>query len=193
MVDQFVEEGVIVSRVTRRKVVREYRASPGHPMADVKLAVLINGASASAAEIVAGALQDHHRAVIVGERSFGKGSVQLLIYLSTQKAGIMLTTSYYRLPSGRILHRTAKNEYADSWGVRPDVEIQLSKEELHAIRESRQALDLPHAETAGSATHPNEESGTDRPTSLEILRDRQLATALMLLSEQLAGTASATP
>lgn len=193
MVDRFVEDGVIVSTVSRRQVIREYRARGGHATAEVKLAVLINGASASAAEIVAGALQDHHRAVIVGERSFGKGSVQLLIYLTSQKAGIMLTTSYYRLPSGRILHRTANSEHSDSWGVRPDVEIQLSKDEFNAIQDSRRALDLARAETADSAASPEEEPGTGCPTSREIVRDRQLTTALALLGEQTVNSSIAAP
>ena len=67
--------------------------------------VLINETSASAAEIVAGALQDNHRAVIVGQRSWGKGSVQRLIRLADSDAAIKITTDYYYLPSGRCLHR----------------------------------------------------------------------------------------
>ena len=70
------------------------------------MAVLVNRQSASASEIVAAALQDHHRAVVVGERSYGKGSVQKLLYLNPEKtAAVKLTTETYWRPSGKNIHR----------------------------------------------------------------------------------------
>lgn len=123
VVDRFVEAGTILSTVTRRNAVREYRARAGRTDNELPLVVLIDGGSASASEIVAGSLQDHDRATIIGSRSFGKGSVQTLIPLTGHDAAIKLTTSYYRLPGGRIIHRTAENEHTDKWGVIPDVEV----------------------------------------------------------------------
>ena len=187
VVDRFLDEGTIVSTINRRRVVREYRADSPGTMAGLPLAVLINGASASAAEIVAGSLQDHERAVIVGERSFGKGSVQLLIYLTTQDSGVMLTVAHYRLPGGKIIHRTTEAESVGAWGVHPDVEVSLSKAEVHAVQESRRALDLVIAgdgESSSPGARGPEAGLTQRR---EIVRDRQLLTAMSLLGERLAG------
>jgi carboxyl-terminal processing protease len=96
---------------------------------DLPLSVLINGSSASASEIVSGALKDHNRALIVGERSFGKFSVQNLMPLEGTEAHLKLTTAAYYLPSGRSLHRT---EEATEWGVDPQIEVKLVPKE--AIR-----------------------------------------------------------
>ena len=188
MVDRFVGDGLILSTLTRHRAVRDYRATPRGTMTDVKLAVLINGASASAAEIVAGSLQAHGRATIVGQRSFGKGSVQRLIRLTDHHAAVKLTTAYYRLPDGRIIHRTPSSTPDDPWGIEPDVRIELSHDEERAIRESWRALD--GALDAGESGHDEgqamveiQESSAD---GREILRDRQLATALALLRRTLA-------
>jgi carboxyl-terminal processing protease len=142
MVNRFVADGPILATVTRRRAVDEFRATAAGTVSDVPLVVLINGGSASSSEIVAGALQVRRRAVVIGERSFGKGSVQHVIHLSERNAAVKLTTAYYRLPDGRIIHRTAKNGATDSWGVTPDVIIPLTPDEQQTIREDRQALDL---------------------------------------------------
>ncbi len=142
MVDRFVAEGLILSTVTRRGAVQEFHACEDAAMPDLPLVVLINRYSASSAEIVAGALQDHGRAVIVGERSFGKGSVQHLIHLTSQKAAVKLTVAYYRLPAGRLIHRTAHNANQDTWGVKPDVEVSLTAAQLSQIQEARRVLDV---------------------------------------------------
>jgi len=188
MVDRFVDAGVILSTVTRRKAVQEYRATQQGTIGDVKLAVLINSASASAAEIVAGSLQAYDRALIVGDRSFGKGSVQHLIYLTESKGAVKLTTAYYRLPDGRIIHRTKKNAHTDSWGVIPDIEVTLGDDEVRAIQESRRALDYAFAETASTPDSPESDSTSHQPgqsSTLEIHRDRQLREALSQLRRQI--------
>lgn len=192
MVDRFVDSGVILSTVTRRRAVQEYLATPIGTMRNIKLVVLINGASASASEIVVGSLQAHDRALIVGERSFGKGSVQHLIYLTETQGAIKLTTAYYRLPDGRIIHRTAKNAHSSLWGVRPDVEITLNDAEKHAIQDSRRLLDLAYAQPvdpSGSSKTAVMGDRADDTEPLEILRDRQLLEALTQIRHQIEGNA----
>ena len=185
MVDRFLTEGISVSTVTRRQAVREYRAHPEGVFPEVKLVVLGNGASASAAEIVAGALQARGRATVVGSRSFGKGVVQNIVDLRDGSAALRLTVSYYKLPNGRIVHKTPANAATGSWGVIPDVEVVLTDEELEAIQESRRLAD-------GAVHHPTtqravEVRATTHPTEAaapSVLIDRQLAKALEIASPQ---------
>jgi len=191
VVDLFIDTGVIVSTVTRRQAVREYFATPRCVAPSVKLAVLINAGTGSAAEIVTGSLQDHRRALVIGERSFGKGSVQRVIYLTSHPAAVKLTVAYYRLPSGRIIHRAFHDGLEDPWGVQPDIELILGAEEVRAIQESRHALDLMKVEHVTSLRVPNRYTDHDPPDSLEIVRDRQLIEALSQLRSQLDNTLSA--
>src|SRR4029079_4679638 len=95
------------------------------------MAILINRYSASASEIVAAALQDHARAIIVGERSFGKGSVHNLIEMDNDTTALTLTTPSYWRPSGRNIHRFPDAKETDEWGVKPDkgYEVKLTDEE----------------------------------------------------------------
>jgi carboxyl-terminal processing protease len=110
----FLDEGDIVSiRGRKAGEINLYKAQHGDLTRGAKLVVLINGGSASASEIVAGALQDDHRATIVGTRSFGKGSVQALIPLH-DKGALMLTTGRYYTPSGRSIQAE---------GIDPDVVV----------------------------------------------------------------------
>ncbi|MHC4695947.1 MAG: S41 family peptidase [Planctomycetota bacterium] len=218
MVDRFVESGVIVSTVTRRRAVREYFATRASPpfhggvgpvfkratipraLDRIKIAVLINGATASAAEIVSGSLQDHGRALVIGERSFGKGSVQSIMHLASHEAAVKVTIAYYRLPGGRLLHRTAGNEHTDSWGVTPDVEVVLSDDEVKAIQQSREALDAGMSvEVTDQGHDPGGSrragtSGTHPMVGLEIVRDRHLIEALTRLGDEpVTSTADAQP
>ncbi|HUQ11603.1 MAG TPA: S41 family peptidase [Steroidobacteraceae bacterium] len=101
--DQLLEDGIIVSADGRTPSARfTMQATPGDVLPGVPVVVLVNGTTASAAEILAGALQDHHRAVLLGRRTFGKGSVQTVMPLSGGRA-IKLTTSRYHTPSGRSI------------------------------------------------------------------------------------------
>jgi carboxyl-terminal processing protease len=112
--DEFLSDGVIVSGTGRaRQAQFEEVATPGDAFERVPVVVLVNRASASAAEIVAGALQDHGRARIVGERTYGKGSVQTVMPLGEGSA-IKLTTSRYLTPSGRSIN---------GLGIEPDIPV----------------------------------------------------------------------
>ena len=114
----FVSEGVIVSTQGRsEKSKTVFKANPNDIAEKAQLVVLINGASASASEIVAGALQDHERALIVGMKSFGKGTVQSVLGVSPT-AALKLTTARYRTPDGRFI---------DGIGIEPDILIDLPR------------------------------------------------------------------
>lgn len=123
--DAFLNEGEIVSIMSRQEnASRVFFASEGDVLDNKPLVVIINGASASAAEIVAGALQDHRRAVLIGTKSYGKGSVQTLIPIGD--IALKITTARYYTPSGRSIQ-------AD--GIEPDVEVNRAK--IEEVKEDR--------------------------------------------------------
>jgi carboxyl-terminal processing protease len=134
--DAFLEQGEIVSTRGREPQDGErYNATPGDMIEGLPMVVLINGGSASASEIVAGALQDHRRAVIVGTNSFGKGSVQSVMPLAGDGA-MRLTTSLYYTPSGRSIQ---------ALGVAPDIIV----EQRDPVEIDEEASDRPARTEAG--------------------------------------------
>ncbi len=138
-VDQFISKGVIVS--TKGKNVEPWRisATPSR-IADIPMIVLINNYSASASEIVSGALKDYKRALILGERSFGKGSVQNVISMVNDSCRLKLTTAHYYLPNGKCIHKTSRK--AKDWGVNPDVKIKLTPNEVRDIIELQRESEI---------------------------------------------------
>ena len=125
--DMFLDDGEIVSTRGRDdRIDQRYSAQLGTEIPNsVPIAILINEHSASASEVVAGCLQDRARATIVGDRSFGKGSVQNVIPLDAGFAAMRLTTAYYYPPSGRLIHRRPNAKPEDVWGVSPDEGCQV--------------------------------------------------------------------
>ncbi|WQW46594.1 S41 family peptidase [Helicobacter pylori] len=131
----FIKEGILVSQKGKNKEENlEYKANGRAPYTNLPIAVLVNGGSASASEIVAGALQDHKRAVIIGEKTFGKGSVQMLLPVNKDEA-IKITTARYYLPSGRTIQ--AK-------GITPDIVIYPGKVPENENKFSLKEADLKH-------------------------------------------------
>ena len=137
--DEFLKAGKIVSTQGRQTRQNEINANDSGLYLEGDLVVLVNAQSASAAEIVSGALKDYHRAIIIGQRSFGKGSVQNVIPIRNHRALLKLTTAYYYLPLGRLLHR--RNGEKD-WGVDPDIDVLVSSRQIRRWLEVRRKTDL---------------------------------------------------
>jgi len=123
-VSEFID-GVRRILVTRgiQKSQKEYLSSGKGVFTKGDVVVLVNDLSASASEIVSGALQDCQRATILGQRTYGKGSVQNVLQIPRHTAYLKLTTAYYYLPSGRLLHR---KEGEKTWGVDPQVDVRMT-------------------------------------------------------------------
>jgi carboxyl-terminal processing protease len=137
--DEFLRHGRLVATEGRQTRRQEINATPSGKYLDGDLVVLINPASASAAEIVSGAIKDWHRGILVGQRSYGKGSVQNVIPIRRGRAALKLTTAYYYLPSGRLLHRRPGQK---DWGVDPDIEVRMTPKQTRQWLEVRQRTDL---------------------------------------------------
>ncbi len=166
VVDAFIDEGLIVSTKGRDEFLdSKYEASDATILQDEPIVILINGGSASAAEIVAGALQDHERAVVIGTPSFGKGSVQTILALENTYA-LKLTTALYYTPNGRSIQAT---------GIQPTIQVSGGEALIESDTRVREA-DLPkHLENAGE-DDASRERVIDRLTE-----DNQLLHAYNLL------------
>ncbi len=169
--DAFLDKGEIVSTRGRRSDdAQRYNARPGDVAAGLPLAVLINGGSASASEIVAGALQDHHRAVLVGTRSFGKGSVQTIIPLPGHGA-MRLTTARYYTPSGRSIQAR---------GIDPDIVVEAAKIAVAPAKTGAKTIDASDQKTDDSGGDAEASSSVD-PSIMGTAQDYQLTRAVDML------------
>jgi carboxyl-terminal processing protease len=173
--DLFLNEGRIVSTKGRNSPERVWTAKKGDKFADIPLVVLVNRYSASASEIVSACLQDHHRAVIVGERTWGKGSVQNVIEMEGGRSAIKLTTAAYLRPSGKNIHLFPDAKEKDEWGVSPDKDctLILDEDELYKLIEYRRDRDVLRP------------SGVAKPKSEKSFTDHQLELAVKKLKEQM--------
>jgi carboxyl-terminal processing protease len=185
--DMFLNEGRIVStegRNTPKKVwdaTKKTDAFVGPPMV-----ILVNRYSASASEIVSACLQDHKRAVIIGERTWGKGSVQNVIELEDGKSLLKLTTASYQRPNGHNIHRFPDSKETDEWGVSPNAgyEIKLSDTEMAEMLAERRDRDI----VAGKNPATNSDEPTKEPAKPDAKHraDKQLQKAIDYLTSELA-------
>jgi carboxyl-terminal processing protease len=134
VVDMFISKGVIVSTKGRSRPERSVSATEPGTLPYFPMIVLVNEHSASASEIVAGSLMDNHRAVVVGQRTYGKGSVQEVIPLDSKGGELKLTVAYYYLPSGRLVHR---KKDAKDWGVQPQIVVPMDDESQRKAMQER--------------------------------------------------------
>jgi carboxyl-terminal processing protease len=195
--DKFLDHGLIVSTKPDRETGNQPTAAYAKPDPDdcnLPLVVLVNQYSASASEIVSGALKDDNRALIVGERTFGKGSVQMLFPLNDRNAYLKLTTSHYYLPSGRCIHR---EENSSEWGVDPDVKIELTPDQMRAAIDAREELDVLRDAAPAAGEQPKlqqkskDAAKTDAGSKKDLLAaDPQMSAAVLLLKLKLANAAS---
>ena len=172
--DAFLEEGEIVS--TRGREIQDgerFNATPGDLAEGKPIVVLINGGSASASEIVAGALQDHRRAIVVGTKSFGKGSVQTVMPLRSDGA-MRLTTARYYTPSGRSIQ---------ALGVSPDIAVQQPRSPVDAAAEEEETPRRPTRSEADLRGSLNNDSLTEDEIK-QIEADRAKAQAAAALREE---------
>jgi carboxyl-terminal processing protease len=168
--DAFIDKGEIVSTRGRRPdSIQRFNARPGDILNGLPMVVLINGGSATASEIVAGALQDHRRAIIMGTQSFGKGSVQTIMPIAGEGA-IRLTTARYYTPSGGSIQAR---------GIVPDIEVHQAKVEVENDTSGQHEADLRGRLTNDQATGKAAPDADAQPTT--DISDYQLARAVDLL------------
>ncbi len=172
--DLFLKEGTIVSTRGRAHKEETARARSEGTLPEFPIAILLNGFSASASEVLAGALVENNRAIVVGTRSFGKGSVQTVHVLESQEgAEVKLTEQGYFLPSGRSI--TRKDEAAQ-WGVDPSEGffVPISDDETRQMFEVRRSLEVLHQ----NAKVKGDEQWTNPEWVLDALKDKQLVAAV---------------
>jgi carboxyl-terminal processing protease len=203
--NRFIGKGMIVYTRDRQGVEKPYLAARDRMLPYFPIVVLVNHGSASASEILSGALRDHKRATVVGEQTFGKGSVQTLVELEGHAGALKLTTAYYYLPNGERIHGR---------GITPDRVVKLTTQERAMLQEAQLAvystsINSPASQPASAPTTavatstapttfvapPANAEGipATAPTliSIDIAVDRQLQEALKILRQQLATRAAA--
>jgi carboxyl-terminal processing protease len=166
--DLFVREGRIVSTRGRDGLeLKSWEATGKAPYAALSLVVLVNQQTASAAEIVAACLQDHDRATIVGQRTWGKGTVQNVVLLEGGQSLLKLTTASYWRPSGQDIHRYENEKDQQSWGVQPNpgFEVKLTDQEASDVNRRRHDRDVirPQADAADQKATSTETSNPADP------------------------------
>lgn len=189
LVDLFVAKGVIVSTKGRNRPENIVTASAEGTLPYFPMIVLVNEHSASASEIVAGSLMDNQRALVIGERSYGKGSVQELINLEGNQGELKLTVAYYYLPSGRLVH---KKKDATDWGVQPQILVPMDEAAEKSVMmelDQHERYLAPVAKGATSKPAPT----TTQAASADVQLQRAVDTMIGMIVLQNAKTTGPTP
>ncbi|MGN6726049.1 MAG: S41 family peptidase [Tepidisphaeraceae bacterium] len=179
LIDLFVKKGVIVSVKGRNRPEQVTNAKEEGTLPDFPMAVLVNEHSASASEVMAGSLKDNKRAVVVGARTYGKGSVQEVMPLDANAGELKMTVAYWYLPNGERVQRLKD---AKTWGVEPDYVVPMDDQQQAKLIESQIRSESMRVALKTPATTQSA-SGTTVPTTQPI--DPQLEKALAVVSEKL--------
>jgi carboxyl-terminal processing protease len=179
--NMLIKDGMIVSTKGRNTRERPWKATGEAAYTDFPLAVIVNHYSASASEILAAALQDNSRAKVVGERTWGKGSVQNVIELEGGGSLLKLTTAEYHRPNGHNIHRRPSAKETDEWGVMPEDEfkVELKPDEFREYYQWRQRRDIVKAKVGSTEPMPDDKEAANA------FVDRQLQKALDYVRGQL--------
>jgi len=169
---------IVTTRGRDERVRRQAEADGTGAYQNLPLVILVNDKSASAAEIVAACLQDHERAIVIGDRTWGKGTVQNVIPLEGGQSLLKLTIASYWRPSGKNIHRLESSEADDEWGVKPTpgYEVKLDEKQTASMEERRRQRDVVQQRSPGDAAAAGE-------NPLEF--DPQLKRAVESLEEKL--------
>ena len=182
--DLFISEGAIVTIKGRNGILQDtFEANDNDDLipVDLPVAILVDHFSASAAEIFAACLQDYGRAKIVGERSWGKGTVQNVIELEGGRSAMRLTTATYWRPSGKNIHRSRQATDEEQWGVSPTEEYQVSFNEEEAEQFVRSQRDR----FAAPVDSPASQDATSDDEDASAFVDRQLQRAIEYIETQI--------
>jgi carboxyl-terminal processing protease len=182
--DLFVDKGIIVSQKGRDASSEEtFNANYSKTLTRVPLIVLVNGGSASASEIVSGALQDHKRAILVGQKTFGKGSVQVVLPITADKSeAIKLTIAKYYLPSGRTIQATGITPdvmaYPGEAVKAPDMDFMIKEADLKKhLKSELEKVDGKEKEVKKEVKKDDKKIITDE----DVFKDNQLKTGVDIL------------
>jgi len=204
--DLFVDAGTIVSTKGRNTPTKVYEAQKDGQYTDFPMVVLVNQSSASAAEIVSACLQDDHRAKVLGQRTFGKGSVQNILELEGGNSVLKLTVASYLRPSGKNIHRFKRAKESDEWGVSPDagLEVKLTPDQYLTFEKERHQRDLisnrrRKTQENGQPKPPGEAAPAAAGAEAEVKEKEKLASAfhdsvldkaLSVLKDEMAASAA---
>ncbi len=151
---------IVTTKGRDGKVVDEEVSKGPALMTDTPIVILVNSLSASASEIVAACLQDYHRAIICGQRTYGKGTVQRVLHVESNKSVLKLTTAHYWRPSNKNIDRRKDAKDTDEWGVMPDAgfAVPMDDKQTEAMLKERSERDVVHRAqppaTAGKTPPP---------------------------------------
>ena len=172
LIDLFLKEGTIVSIKGRNRPEQKVLAKAEGTLPDFPMTVLVNEHSASASEVMAGSLKDNKRAIVVGARTYGKGSVQEVMPLDANSGELKITVAYWYLPSGK---RVARLKDAKEWGVEPDINVPMNDEaQAKLIMEETRAESkrVPNPATAPSTTPTTQPIDPQFDAALDAVRKK---------------------